>query len=75
MYQSEQEKKLLNSLDDFEPLKVDGKDKLGKGSFASVSLVRHKESGKLYALKEVPPSLNPRLISLQATTLNGILKT
>ena len=68
MYQSEQEQKLLTSLDDFEPLKVDGKDKLGKGSFASVSLVRHKKTGKLYALKEVFSSSNPRSTSPPATT-------
>lgn len=45
--------KILATLDDFEQVKVKGKDKLGKGSFASVSLVRHKKSRKLFALKEV----------------------
>lgn len=47
------ETKLLSSLDDFEHVKLKGKDRLGKGSFASVRLVRHKETGQLYALKEV----------------------
>ena len=46
-------KKILTSLDDFEDVKIKGKDKLGKGSFASVKLVKHKLTGKLYALKEV----------------------
>ena len=52
--------KLLTSLDDFEHIKLRGKEKLGKGSFASVRLIRHKQSGKFYALKEVFPK---RLIS------------
>lgn len=48
-----QEPKLLSSLSDFDFVQQDGKDKLGKGSFASVRLVRHKATRKLYALKEV----------------------
>lgn len=47
------EPKLLSSLEDFEHVKLKGKDRLGKGSFASVMLVRHKETGAFYALKEV----------------------
>ena len=45
--------KILSSLSDFESTNYDGKAKLGKGSFASVKLVRHKLTSKLYALKEV----------------------
>ena len=45
--------KILCSLSDFEQVNYEGKDKLGKGSFASVKQVKHKLNGKLYALKEV----------------------
>lgn len=48
-----QDTKLLSSLDHFEHVKLKGKDRLGKGSFASVRLVRHKQTGQYYALKEV----------------------
>lgn len=40
---------LFNSLTDLEPIK----EKIGKGSFAQVKLVRHKESGAILALKEI----------------------
>lgn len=45
--------RMLASLDDYEEIPVKGKEGLGKGSFASVKLVRSKVDGKLYALKEV----------------------
>jgi serine/threonine protein kinase len=47
--------KILCSLADFEKINYDGKEKLGKGSFASVKLVKHKITSKFYALKEVIP--------------------
>lgn len=71
MNTSKEDLKLLHSLDDLEFLKIDGKDKLGKGSFASVRLVRHLKTGQLYALKEVFFLLK-RLICLQVTTLSEI---
>ena len=40
---------LLRSLADLEPIK----EKIGKGSFAQVKLVKHKETGALLALKEI----------------------
>jgi serine/threonine protein kinase len=51
--------KILCSLADFEKINYDGKEKLGKGSFASVKLVKHKITSKLYALKEVIPKFLP----------------
>jgi len=45
--------RLLSRLEDFEEVTVKGKEGLGKGSFASVKLVRAKTDGQLYALKEV----------------------
>ena len=47
--------RMLASLDGFEEVTIQGKDGLGKGSFASVKLVRSKADGALYALKEVIP--------------------
>lgn len=45
--------RMLSSLEGYEEVSLDGKDGLGKGSFASVKLVRSKKDGALYALKEV----------------------
>ena len=44
----------LRSLAEFEPISHESGDlKLGKGSFASVQLVRERKSAKLFALKKV----------------------
>lgn len=53
--------RMLSSLEDYEEVPVKGKDGLGKGSFASVKLVRSRKDGKYYALKEVVNYLTARL--------------
>lgn len=46
--------KIFKSLDDIQPVKNNGTDKLGTGSFSKVNLVCHKQNpSKWYAMKEV----------------------
>lgn len=46
--------KIFKSLDDIQPVKNNGSDKLGTGSFSKVNLVCHKQNpSKWYAMKEV----------------------
>ena len=53
--------KVINSFAELEFINTDNKDTLGIGSYATVRLVKHKKTGKLYALKTIEIGKNQRI--------------